>query len=214
MEPWAVDPYPSTRTPAPPEAEVAPQPESVRSDDTEPERAFEGIIAKLCARNRGNSHAAIFRAVGLRDRKLEPQEANCARRTPKISWMNFCKMFGAGLHCERGKAVIAAVGYDAAGDFLCTSIVAQPFAPIRIGGAGVILSSPGATLHNRFHVFMDPSPNGRRTLRYCGIYTTAHDPMEVQVDEWHSLPTQVSTSPHPRPGVLVTTMFCSAPMCC
>jgi hypothetical protein len=190
---------------------VAPAPELVRRDDPEPERVFVGIITKLSARNGAANRTAIFRAAGIRDRKLEPQQAACARRTPKISWMDFCKIFGTGLHCERTKVGSSTAGYDA-GHLLCASVVAQPFAPTCVGGPGVILSSPGATLHDRFHVFIDPSPDGRRTLQYCGIYTTVHDPMEVQVDEWHSLPTKVSTSPNSRSGNHHN--ICSAPMCC
>ena len=128
----------------------------MRSDDTEPERAFVGIIAKLCARNRrGNNRTAIFRAAGLRDRKLEPEEAACASRTPDISWMDFCKLFGSVLNCERptGNRV---PGYESdTAHFLCTFSVTQPFAPTCIGGPGLILSSPGATLLNQFHVFID-----------------------------------------------------------
>ena len=176
----------------------------MRRDDTEPEpeRAFVGIIAKLCARNGTNNRTAIFRAAGLRDRKLEREEAACARATPDISWMAFCKLFGGAPLSERptGNRV---PGYESdTAHFLCTNSVTQPFAPTCIGGPGVILSSPGATLLRRFHVFIDPSLDGRRTkLRYCGIYTTVHAPMEVQIDEWHALPTKVSTSPHPCPGV-------------
>jgi hypothetical protein len=57
--------------------------EPVRRDDPEPERVFVGIIAKLCARTGTNNRTAIFRAAGLRVRKLEPDgRLPAPERTP------------------------------------------------------------------------------------------------------------------------------------
>lgn len=197
-----------------------PVPELVRRDrDTEPgpERAFVGIITRLCARNGTNNRTAIFRAAGLRDRKLGREEAACASATPEISWLEFCQLFGGVFFTERPMGNrVPGYGSDTA-HFLCTNARTQPFAPTRIGGPGVILSSPDAPtlVFKQFHVFADPLLDGRRSkLKYCGMYTTVNAPMEVQVDEWHALPTKVSTSPRPRPGVSVTAIFCSAPVEC
>lgn len=199
---------------------MAPVTEQVRrrrnTERREPERAFVGIIARLCARNGTNSRTAIFRAAGLRDRKLGREEAACARATPGISWMAFCQLFGGSPHIERpmGNRV---PGYESdTAHFLCTNARTQPFAPTCIGAPGVIMSSPDATLvFKEFHVFVDPLMDGRYSkLQYCGMYTTVSAPMEVQIDEWHALPNEVSTSTRPCPGVSVSAMFCRPPVKC
>jgi hypothetical protein len=168
--------------------------------------SFEGIIVKLCASNNSRKRTAIFRAVGVHARKPAPREADCATNTPDISWWTFSQVFGGSPHTER-PVCKRVPGYDT-GHFLCANTCAQPFAPTGIGEPGVIFSSPDASLDDTLHVFVGPSKDRfRGSLKYCGIYTVAHAPREVQIDEWHMLPTQASTVPHPFPGTGVTPYF-------
>jgi hypothetical protein len=169
--------------------------------ESDSEELFVGIIAKLCAEHDPRKRSAIFRAAGIGDRKLAVREAACARQTPDISWSTFTEIFGGTIYFER--PVCAKIpGYNAAGFFLCTLSMRQPFAPTGIGKPGLILSFPGAALSDTFHVLIDPSVDEEKTkLQYCGIYTTVHAPANVQIDEWHSLPRRVSNFPHPCPSI-------------
>ncbi|KAI9453553.1 hypothetical protein BJY52DRAFT_1288610 [Lactarius psammicola] len=178
------------RTLATPEPELGP-PEIVRRNP-ENERGFVGIIAALCADNSPHNRAAIFSAGGLGDYQMAPQEAACARNTPDIPWTAFTNIFGGNLHCERPKGT-RVPGYM--GNILCANNLTQPFAPTCIGEPGVILSLPGSALvedtGERFHVLVDWSVEGKKTkLRYYGIYTVYSPYVEIQIDDWYSLPKQ------------------------
>ncbi|KAH9170578.1 hypothetical protein EDB89DRAFT_2071799 [Lactarius sanguifluus] len=172
-------------------------PEVVRREYPENGGVFVGIITALCADNSPRNRAAIFSAAEIGDYQLAPQEADCARQTPEIPWKTFTRVFGGWLYSERpmGRRL---PGYDR-GNFLCAANVEQPFAPKHIGEPGVILFSPGKVLledtRERFHVLVDPSVGETKAnLQYCGVYTKVRTPyMEVQIDEWYKLATQVST---------------------
>ncbi|KAI9465566.1 hypothetical protein BJY52DRAFT_592554 [Lactarius psammicola] len=133
--------------------------------------------------------------MGLCDHQLTPQEAAWVGNTPNIPWKAFSRAFGVPLYSER--PIIRKVpAYK--GSFICTNIVTQPFAPRHVGEPGVILFPPDAILleesKDTFHVLVDPSPQKRTELQYCGIYTKVNTPdMEVQIDEWHALPSQCRT---------------------
>jgi hypothetical protein len=154
-----------------------------------------GTIATLCADNGPHNRSAIFGAAGLRDHQLTPLETAWARRTPKIPWKFFTRVFGGAPYCER-PSTRKVPGYERC--FICTVNVAQPFAPTRVGEPGVILLRPDAVLledtKDTFHVLVDPSAGKRTELQYCGIYTKVRTRyiMEVQPDEWHALPRPVS----------------------
>jgi len=151
-----------------------------------------GIIAKLCDSTSAHDRTAIFRAVGVHGRKPAPREAARARKTPDIPWLTFSKVFGGSPHNERPTGRVVS-GYET-GHFLCANTEAQPLAPICIGEPGVILSAPGARLHDTFHLFVDPS-NGRRTcLQYRGVYTGVRTPKKVPIDDWHMLPVKCTRS--------------------
>ncbi|KAH8992350.1 hypothetical protein EDB92DRAFT_1857377 [Lactarius akahatsu] len=171
-------------------------PEVVRRGDPENGGVFAGIITALCADNSPRNRAAIFSAAEIGDYQLASREADCARQTPEIPWKTFTRVFGGWLYSERpmGRRL---PGYDK-GNFLCAGNVEQPFAPKHIGEPGVILFSPGKVLledtRERFHVLVDSSVGETKAnLQYCGVYTKVRTPyMEVQIDEWYKLATQVS----------------------
>ena len=182
--------YLLARTSAPSESEP---PEVVQRGNQENRDAFAGIIARLCADNSAYNRTEIFRAAGVRNYKLTQREAACARKTPGIPWMTFTQVFGGSPYSERPVgSTKRSRGYDLR-HFLCTHTPRQPFTPTRIGEPGVILSPPGTALHDTFHLLIDPSMNGRKTnLQYFGIYTTVNTPVDVLIDEWYGLPSQVS----------------------
>ena len=171
---------------------------------------FVGIITALCADNSPRNRAAIFSAAGLGDHQLAPREADCARKTPDISWKAFTNLFGGKVHSEwpMGTRV---TGYT--GNIICANKLTQPLAPTRIGEPGVILFLPDTASLDRagkpFHVLVDSSVRKKVKLRYCGIYTRVHT-MEVQIDEWHALPNKVSNPLHPYPG-LESQRRCAVP---
>jgi hypothetical protein len=152
---------------------------------------FIGIVSALCIDNRPHKRSAIFGAAGLDDYPLTPHEAAFASQTPNIPWKALTGIFGGQVYAERptGRKV---PGYQT----LCLSRCTQPFAPTRIGEPGVIISPPDTALSGDvFHIFVDPSTGEKKVeLQYCGLYTKAHEPMGVQLDEWHRLPEKVSTS--------------------
>ena len=166
--------------------------EVVQHGNQENGDAFVGIIAQLCADNSTHNRREIFRAAGVRNHKLARREVACARKTPDIPWITFTRIFGGSPHSERPMGSRTFRRYDP-GHFVCTNTSRQPFTPTRIGEPGVILSRPGESLHETFHLLVDLSTNGRRSkLRYCGVYITVNAPVDVQVDDWHALPPQVS----------------------
>lgn len=162
--------------------------------DLEPEGAFVGIVAALCADNSPRNRAAIFSAAKIGDYLLEPPEAACARKTPDITWRALTHIFGGQVHSERPRGS-KVPEYSGKGNLLCTSKITQPFAPTYTGEPGVILSHPDAPLLATFQMFSDLSGEGRKIkLHYCGTYVKVHS-MDVQIDEWHALPGNVSDSP-------------------
>ena len=183
--------YFSCRTSASPEL-VPPGRVRHRLDN---EEVFVGTVAALCADNSSRNRSAIFSLAGLCDHQLTSLEAAWDKKTPDMPWLTFAKVFGRTLYSERPLAE-KVKGY--VGSFLCTNNVVQPFAPKRVGEPGVILFPPGTVLledtKERFHVLVDLSADQRTRLQYRGIYTKVHTPsiMEVQPDEWHALPRQVS----------------------
>lgn len=168
--------------------------EIVQDRNQENMEPFIGIIASLCGDNNPGNRSKIFGEAGLGNYQLAPREVPYAGQTPDIAWKIFASLFGGQVFSERptGQKV---TGYGR-GSFLCPHYITQPFAPTRIGEPGVILSPPDAALvGDIFHVFFDPSPVERKTeLLYCGLYAKVHGPMNVQIDEWHSLPEQVSVA--------------------
>ena len=167
----------------------------MRCGNQENGAVFVGIIAKLCADNSLRNRTAIFSAAGLGDYKLAPQEAICAGQTPNIPWKTFTWVFGGCPYAERPSCK-RVPEYE---NFICTSNLTQPFAPMRIGEPGVIFSSPDRALLDTFHVLVDLGKK-KTELQYCGIYTKVHTTLQVRVDEWHAMPINVSEPPYPFPA--------------
>ncbi|KAH9070764.1 hypothetical protein EDB83DRAFT_2368090 [Lactarius deliciosus] len=159
-------PFRALRTLIPPEREPPPEIAVVRNVNLESREAFDGIVAALSQ-------------AGLRNYRLAPREAALARRTPEMPWRAFAHVFGGALHSERPIARMA-----------------QPFAPAHTGEPGVLLfhlSSSTSTLleTEAFHLLVDSSVRRKNSLKYCGVYTRVHTPnVEVQVGEWHALPSE------------------------
>jgi hypothetical protein len=114
----------------------------------------------------------VFERAGLTPLILTRTEVSLAKKTPDIKWAMFIKLFGGTVtdwpQCPK------VPGYE---DFLCTSIIAQPFMPLVPGEPGLVLRLPAVIASetpqsdrdkSTFHVLSAARSNG--ALHYKGKY--------------------------------------------
>ncbi len=134
--------------------------------------------------------AGILRDAGLMPLELTRAETTCADETPGIGWALFCKTFGGGMRTEWPLCSNITCFVD----FLCADITVQPYMPLDIGKAGLVLRLPSVaevpqTNKSTYHVFSTMPQGG--TLRYRGKYTKISLP-HLQF-KWEDLPRPVCT---------------------
>jgi len=130
----------------------------------------------------------IFERAGLTPLVLTRAEASRAEKTPGIEWTTFTKVFG-GTPKSEWPQCSKVPGYE---DFVCTSIIPQPFMPLVPGKPGLLLRLPAVYENDRdkstFHVLSTTQP-GSDILHYCGKYTKIPLP-QIQFT-WTNLPFEV-----------------------
>jgi hypothetical protein len=136
---------------------------------------------------------AILRGAGLTLFELTKAEADCASETPDITWGAFARLFGGRTRTERPDCH-KIPEYK---NFLCTTIVAQPYTPTLPGQPGLVLripttvSTPPDDYSNPLYVLSCPVIGSR--LQYLGEYTRRPLP-DVQI-RWCDLSHDVRTFP-------------------
>ena len=135
---------------------------------------------------------AILRGAGLTLFELTRAEADRVSETPDITWVTFGRLFGGHTRAEWPDCH-KIPEYK---NFLCTTIVAQPYTPTFPGQPGLVLrtipttvSTPPDDYSTTLHVLSCPAIGGR--LQYLGEYTRMPLP-DVQI-RWCDLPVRVST---------------------
>ena len=179
---------------------------------------------------RFSSHATVelfLLTKGLQGSSLSQQDAALASVTPELTAKRFTQLFGGTPRNERPRTREHSI--------ICINQVSQPYAPRAPGEPGVLFFFPSIVRleddYMSFQLFIDMSPpkasSEKRCYRYLGKYSKVPttDPT-VNVDEWSTLPTNVSavSLSHDRFFLLLT--FCvscssalpgpcaySAPMC-
>jgi hypothetical protein len=131
----------------------------------------------------------IFERAGLTPLVLTRAEASRANKTPGIERTMFIKVFGGKM--TEWPRCLKVPGYE---DFLCTSIIAQPFMPLSPGKPGLLLRLPAVIETPQSdrdksisHVLSATQPNG--ALYYRGKYRKIPLP-QIQFI-WTNLPIRV-----------------------
>lgn len=161
---------------------------------------------------RFSSHAAVelfLLTKGLQGSSLSQQDAALASVTPNLTAKRFTELFGGSPRKERPQSREF--------DIICVNQVLQPYAPHTPGEPGVVFIFPSIVRADDdyifFHLFANISAPKtsfeERRYRYLGLYTKVPttDPT-VNVDEWSTLPANVSALSLSHDRFFLLLIFC------